>query len=237
MGRNGNIKREREDRRAEKPPTKPALWKRPWVWLAGALTAVALVLSNLTSILSDARELPAEWEKTSSQFWNWHGDYDAWKGEWTTSPEGIVDSGDLQLSQGEFRLQIDEARGGSIRGSIETPGICGKIPYFETLMIEGTIESASRAEAQIWDIIGGHRREFARIVLERDDDVMIVKPLTDPAGLIPASTQIARDPGNAFGEQEDGGLCPNKRMEFVEDALKSANSDLESAPASRASRQ
>lgn len=237
MARNRNINRERLDRPAERTPTKPAFWKRPWVWLAGTLTAVALLLSNLTSILSDARELPAEWEKTSSQFWKWHGDYDAWKGEWTTSPEGIVDSGDLQLSQSAFRLRIDEARGGSIVGSIETPGICSKIHYFEKLMIEGTIESASRAEAQIWDIIGGHRREFARIVLERDDNVMIVKPLTDPAGLIPASTRIARDPGNAFGEQENGGLCPTKRMKFVEDALESANSDLESAPAGRASRQ
>ncbi len=223
MARNKNISRERQERQAAQPATKPAFWKRPWIWLAGALTALALLLSNLTSILSNARELPEEWGKTSGQFWDWYGEYDAWKGEWTTSPEGIVDGGDLQLSKIGFRLQIDETGGGSIVGSIETPGICQKIPYFEMLMVEGTIDNASRAEAKLWDIVGGHRREFARVLLERNDDVMIVKPLADPAGVIPASTRIARDPGNAFGEQEAGGLCPDKRMKFVEDALKGAN--------------
>ena len=189
------------------------------MWLAGAIAAIALLLSNVTSILSNLRKLPEEWGKTSDQFWEWNGEYDAWKGYWTTTPEGIADVGDLHLSDGGFRLQIDEVADGKFTGLIETAEICSKVPFFEMLMIEGTIDSASQADAKVWDVVGGHRRDFAEIVLERQSDVIIVRPENDPMGIFAASTRIARDPGNVFGEHEQVALCPDKQMQLIRRAL------------------
>lgn len=197
------------------------IWKRPGVWLTGAIAAVALLLTNVSSILTNLRNLPGEWEKTSDQFWEWNSEYDAWKGYWTTASEGAVDIGDLNLSDGGFRLQIDEVTDGVFTGSIETAGICEKAPYFDMLMIEGTIESASHADAKVWDIVGGHRQEFAEISLERLGDSIVVRPENDPLGIFPVSTQIARDPGDFFGEHEQLALCPDKRAQFVQRALES----------------
>lgn len=231
MARNKNIRREPQTRRTEAPAAKAAIWKRPWLWLTGALAAVALLLTNLTSILTDARGLPGEFEKTSDQFWQWYGKYEAWKGYWTSSPEGDVTVGDLQLSDAAFLLEIDTEADGTFAGWIETPGICDKVPFFETLMIDGTISSASRAEANVWDSVGGQRRVFARIALERDGEVITVRPIEDPAGIFPKATRIGRDPGNVFGEHEENPICPDKAANLIERALKKMDQPAEATPA------
>lgn len=230
MARNKNIRREPQIRRTESSAVKVAIWKRPWVWLVGTLATVALLLSNLTSILSDARDLPGEFEKTSDKFWAWYGEYEAWRGHWNDSPEGVANTGDMRLSQGAFRLEIDEVTDGSFTGSLETPGICEKVPFFETLMIDGTIDSASRAKANVWDIVGGYRREFARISLEREGDVITVSPIDDPGDIFPEATRIGRDPGNFFGEHEQTGLCPDKAAKLIERALKKIDAKDAAAP-------
>lgn len=223
MARNKNIRREPQTRRTEAPAETAAIWKRPWLWLTGALAAVALLLTNLTSILTDARGLPGEFQKTSDQFWQWYGEYEAWKGYWTNSPESDVTAEDLQLSHTAFRLEIETAADGTFAGWIETPGICDKVPFFETLMIDGTIDSASRSEANIWDSVGGHRRVFARVALERDGDVITVRPTDDPGGIFSKATRIGRDPGNVFGEHEEIPICPDKAAKLIERALKKAD--------------
>lgn len=208
-------------------PTPPATaplnekpwWKSTWLKITAGIAALALLLTNVISILSSSRALPAEIQKTSNQFFNWYGDYAAWKGYWTNFPEGFVDMEEMNLSKEDFRMNIDETKNGSMSGSIETRGICDKVSYFEQLLFDGSISSSNRAEIEIFDYVGGYRRNFARLRLKRDDYIMTVIPLDDPANIFAKETRIARAPVDLIGSDGREALCGDKRSKFVRDAM------------------
>lgn len=72
------------------PPTEKPWWKSTWLKVTAGIAALAFLLTNMISILSSSRALPAEVQKSSDQFFNWYGDYAAWKGNWTNFPEGLI---------------------------------------------------------------------------------------------------------------------------------------------------
>ncbi len=198
------------------------LWKRPWLWLLGVIAGLALLLTNVTSILSNARALPGEIRKTSDQFSGWHGDYQGWKGRWTNDPEGLADAAGLKLSSQPFRVDIDDTASGDIVGTLETKGICDKLPLFESLLVDGSISNSKRATIHVFDFIGGYRREFAVLRLEREGHVMRVTPLADPAGVFARESRIALDPEGIGGADNREAICPGKREKFIKRALKKA---------------
>ena len=205
---------------AVSPPRTP-IWKKPWLWFVGSIAALAVLLSNVNSILSNARALPGEVRKTSDQFFEWYGDYEAWKGQWSNNPEGFVDMAELNLSSKDFRISIDESEDGRIVGTIETKGICEKTPIFEDLLIDGSISSTGKATIEAFDFIGGYRRNFAKLTLRREGYVMTVNPVDDPAGLFNQETRIARFPDEfKLGEDADVDrepICGGKRAKFFAD--------------------
>lgn len=213
-------------KKAKTSPTIPAaspttpLWKKPWIWLFGGVGALAVLLTNVNTMLSSARALPGEVQKTSDQFFEWYGDYQAWKGHWTNFPEGIADMTEMNLSNENFRINVDDTKDGYLAGTIETQGICDKIAYFDEFMIEGTIRSSRSADVTVWDLVGGYKREFARIELEREADLMIVKSIVDPMGIFAKETRIARDPDEFKGEDDRQPICGDKQAKFIKDALK-----------------
>lgn len=200
-----------------RPPTP--IWKKPWLWFVGSVAALALLLTNINSILSNARALPGEWRKTSDQFFEWYGEYDAWKGHWTNYPEGLVDMAELNLSNEDFRIDIDESGHGKIAGTIETKGICEKTAILEELLIDGSISTAGWAEIEAFDFIGGYRRVFATLNLRRDGMVMTVIPNDDPAGLFSKESRIALDPNDFRGPEDKEPLCRGKRAKFFTDVV------------------
>lgn len=207
------------------PTPSPApipIWKRPWVWFSGFVTALALALASVISILSDARALPGEWQKTSDQFFEWYGEYAAWKGHWTSNPEGYVDAAEMSLSNEDFRINIDETDGGRIAGTIETKGICDKTGIFEELLFDGSISSSGRAKIEAFEVIDGYRRVFARLTLRRDGIVMTVIPEADPSGLFSKETRIALDPNEFGGAEDKEPICRGKRAKFFLDVVNEA---------------
>lgn len=195
-------------------------WKSVLVKVMAAIAAIAFLLTNIDSILSNARALPSEVQKTSDQFFNWYGDYAAWKGYWTNFPEGIVNLEEMNLSKDDFRLNIDESKDGYIIGTIETRGICEKVPYFDIFLIDGTISSSSKAEINIYDYLGGFRRDFARLRLKRDDYIMTAIPIADPDEMFPAEARIARASPDLIGSEDHEALCDAKKSEFILDSKK-----------------
>lgn len=198
------------------------LWKRPWLWLLGMIAGLALLLTNITSILSNARSLPGEVRKTSDQFFGWYGDYQGWKGRWTNDPEGLVDAAGLKLSSQPFRFDIDDTASGNIVGTLETKGICDKLPLFENLLVDGSISNSKRATIHVFDYVGGYRREFAVLRLEREGQVMRVTPLADPAGVFARESRIALDPEGIGGPDNREAICHEKREKFIERGLNRA---------------
>ncbi|ONF95631.1 hypothetical protein [Sphingomonas jeddahensis] len=163
--------------------------------------------------MTNARALPSEVRKTSDQFFGWLRDYDGWRGHWTNNPEGSVDVTELKLSSQPFRIEIDDSASGEIVGTIETRGICDKVPYFESLLVDGSISSSKWATIRVFNFIGGYRREFAELRLERDDQIMRVTPLTDLAGTFAGENRVALDPEGIGGPDNREAICPNKEEE------------------------
>ncbi len=129
--------------------------------------------------------------------------------------------GSMKLTEEPFQLVIDVSGQGEITGSIETKGICDKIPYFDALMLDGNVKSASRADITIFDYVGGHRTNFAELSLERHEG-MIVRPTDDPSGIFAKETRIALAPEGLNDPSEFEPICPNKREEFIKKALGSS---------------
>lgn len=189
------------------------------MWIVTGVGAVALLLSNLTSILTDARRLPAEVTKTSDQFFEWYGAYDEWKGRWTYFPEGDIETEALKLTDEPFQLVLDVTNKGEVTGSIETRGICEAVPYFDALMVSGEIHSKSRGKVVIFDYVAGYRKNFAELKLVRDGGTMTVRPTVDPLGAFQKESRIALAPEGLNDPAEFDPICPNKRQEFMRKAL------------------
>lgn len=193
------------------------LLKKPWVWLVGAVAALALLLTNINTILRQSRELPGEVGKTSQQFSSWFYDYPHWPGDWTSFPEGDVDIPDQNLTPEGIRLKLQVENGGQLDGTIETDGICKNVTYFESALIDGKITGAHTAKLAVFNFVEGHRRLMASIKVNRDGDSMTLTPVDDPFQILPASAKIARAPlGIAKGDD----LCPGKELTFVQGAIK-----------------
>lgn len=201
------------------PPTIP-FWKKTWVWFVGSVAALALLLANINSILANVRELPGEVRKTSDQFFDWYGDYPAWRGHWTNFPEGFVDIDQMNLSEDDFRIDIDETTQGQIVGSIETKGICDKTPIHERLLIDGTISSARTAKISVFEFVGGYRRDFASLNLRRDGIIMTVTPDEDPGAIFAKEARIANSPDGLVGIEDREPLCAGKEANFIMDVAK-----------------
>jgi hypothetical protein len=209
------------------PPNENPWWKNIWLKVTAVLTAFALMIANATSILSNARALPSEIQKTQDHFFNWYGDYAAWKGFWTNYPEGVVNMAEMKLSKEGFRLNIEESSEGSITGTIESRGICEDVPVFEQLLIEGEISSSHRAEIDVFEFIGGYRRNFARLELYRDGYIIEVSPLNDPAQIFPKESRIALAPLDLIRSDGHEALCGDKLAEVANEAREGARSPSE----------
>lgn len=147
---------------------------------------------NSSTILTNLRSLPGDVGKTSDQFSRWYHDDVAWTGRWTNSPEGYVDMEDMGLTAEPIVIDI-EAKNGVIDGTIATKQICANVPMVNFLLLRGSVD-ISGANVVAWDIIGGHKRDFAELKLTRDGDEMTVVPTGGAMELFPMQSKMAFDP-------------------------------------------
>lgn len=176
-----------------RPVVEKAPWyKRYWVIVSGICAVLAAVLLNGPEALRNSRVLPSELSKTISQFRSWVKEDSEWTGKWTAHPEGFADLEDLQLSDVELEIVI-WATEGQIDGTIATRRLCKELPMFNYILLEGAVFGDS-ANVTAWDLVGGHRVEFARLKLKRSGHLMEVTPTSGNTGWFPANARIARDP-------------------------------------------
>ena len=206
---------EKESNSANASPGPHANWlttlKKPWVWLIAAIGGTALLLTNINTIMINARSLPSEIRKTSHKFESWYHDDAAWTGRWSNSPDSYVDEEDLNLSKEPITIAM-KVVDGEIAGVISTQAICDRVPVFEFLMLSGEVSGSNEADVKVWDVVGGHDTYFGRLHLERDEIVMNVTLKDGNDVLSPPSARIALIPGST-GEasEQKGELCPGKQ--------------------------
>jgi hypothetical protein len=203
----------------DQPLPETSLWKKSWLWCAGTIAGSALLLTNISTILSAVRELPSEVGKTSDQFWGWYGDYEGWKGYWSNHPEGSVDMAQMNLSSQSFRITIDETEGGTIAGTLETQGICETVPYFDMLLLDGTISSSGRAQVEAFEFVGGYRSVFARLNLTRTGHVITVTAAEDPLGAFQGQARIALHADDLMGAGAQEPICGGKTHDLISRVL------------------
>ncbi len=207
---------------SEEDPRKTLWWyiKQPYVWITATVVSLALVLTNINTILREVRETPEEYRKTSSQFFNWWYEYDQWPGRWTSDAQGYVDLASLHLGPMTTELNLDVMNDGTLTGVIETQSICDGVPYFEELMILGTITGANSADLELYAYVDGRRLTYATLRAQRDDYFMTLMPRHDQMNLFAEETRIAKNPDDYIGEVEGSPLCPEKSFNFIMDAYK-----------------
>lgn len=175
---------------AATPPSVP-WYKRMWVIVAGAVSVAFTVGLNGPTLLENARKLPAEIEKTWAQYASWRHDDEAWTGDWSTFPEGILDVTDMRLSEGvDLKISL-WAEGGEIGGVIAAGTICSALPY-DYLQLQGRV-SGNIAQLEVWDILQGRRVVFDHLKLLREGDVITVHPAAG-SDWFPANARIGRHP-------------------------------------------
>lgn len=197
-------------------PMKTPWYKRFWVIASGICAIVAAILANGPEALRNSRILPSEFSKTISQFRSWVKEDSEWTGKWIAHPEGFADLADMQLSDVDLEIVI-WATEGRIDGTIATKRLCNELPMFNYILLEGSVFGNS-AKVVAWDLVGGHRVEFARLTLERDGYLMAVTPTAGNKEWFPATARIARDP-SAPDEKDkldaDHTFCAAEKEEFL----------------------
>lgn len=189
-------------RKKRSPATPPApvpiqlkspWYKRTWVVVVAVGSAAFTLGMNGPTLLQNMRKLPAEVEITRDQYLSWLKEDAEWIGEWSTFPEGYVDIGDMRLSDGvDLKISL-QAKNGELGGMIASGKVCSNMPFFDFLLLRGTV-SGNTANIEVWDIVGGHQRVFEQLKLVREGDVITVHPAAREASWFPQNARIGRHP-------------------------------------------
>ena len=195
------------------PATKAPWYKRVWVVASATGVVVSAILLKGPTLLQNARILPAEVRQTASDFQSWAKEDAAWTGHWSSFPEGIADMADMHLSDVDMQITIWASQG-DIDGTIATKSICRSIPILNYVLLRGEV-SGNTANVVAWDIVQGHKTDFAELKLVRDGDVVTVTPISGRKGWFPATARLGRHPGESGVEPEpDQTFCSEERKAF-----------------------
>jgi hypothetical protein len=152
-------------------------------------------------------------QQTASQFQSWAKEDEAWTGHWSSFPEGIVDMADMHLSDVDLQITIWASQG-NIDGTIATKSICRSIPVLNYVLLRGEV-SGNTAHVIAWDIVQGHKTDFAELDLIRDGDVITVVPTSGRKDWFPATARLGRHPSESGTEPEpDQTFCNAERNAF-----------------------
>ena len=170
-------------------------YKKSWKIIACVFTIIVTLVLNTPTVLKNIRVLPEEVDTTWGDFISWFQEDKEWSGYYSSFPEGIIDIEDMELSDVDMKI-ILYAKRGEIGGSIYTKEICSSFPSLGFLQFSGDVTlTGNRAdEVVVWDIVGGKIREFAKINIERDKDVITIKPISGNVGLFPENARLGKHP-------------------------------------------
>lgn len=188
-------------------------YKQLWFVISATTVVVSAILLNGPTMLQNARILPKEVIETKRQFKSWVKEDEDWTGNWSSFPEGIVDMEDMNLSDVDMQITI-WASEGYIDGTIATKKICKSIPVFNYILLRGEV-SGDTARVIAWDIIQGHKTDFAELTLHREGEVLTVTPVSGQVAWFPESARLGRTPRDSGTEPEsDQSFCTEERKEF-----------------------
>lgn len=209
------------------PAVKVPWYKRVWFVISATSVVVSAILLKSPTLLQNARILPSEVRQTASQFQSWIKEDVAWTGHWSSSPEGIVDIADMRLSNVDMQITIWASQG-NIDGTIATKNICRSIPTLNYVLLRGEV-SGNTAHVTAWDIVQGHKTDFAQLRLVRDGDVITVTPSFGHKDWFPEIARLGRHPDEPGIEPKpDQTFCAQERKAFFDKLRPSISNESQS---------
>jgi hypothetical protein len=173
-------------------------------------------------MLQNARILPGEVRETAAQYQSWVKEDAAWTGHWSSFPEGIVDMADMHLSDVDMQIVIWASQG-DIDGTIATKRICKANPMLNYVLLRGEV-SGNVAHVVAWDIVRGHKTDFAELELVRDGDVVTVTPISGRVDWFPNVARLGKTPAESdTGPEPDQTFCGEEQKAFF-DKVRSSRS-------------
>ena len=191
--------------------------KKLGIGIGGVLIAtLGFILINGNSAWSNLRNIPSELEATKDTFLGQYYNDSEWVGLYSSSPEGYIDTPEIELSNTDVQLVIDNMKNGKFSGSIVTKGICEAVPALKFVLFTGEAKDSRSAEITISDYIFGRRFEFATLNLLREGSVITITAENDDFGLFQKAIRIAKHPDtqpeNLYDEFRD--ICEEERNVF-----------------------
>lgn len=157
------------------------------------LTAALAGVTQAPAFFKGLNDTPSEFSKTKNSFLSWFKEDDAWVGMWSSFPEGVVDMASMNLTDSDFIFYIENSQG-EMGGYFTSQTVCKIAPLsFGILMLDGKA-SASKATAEVFDIVQGRRLHIANFSFSRDGNVLTVKQIDGVAPLIEAPLRLGKHP-------------------------------------------
>lgn len=179
-------------------------YKTSWKVIVFISTVFIAIISQSPMLLQNVRNLPEEIDTTWEAFLSWLKEDEEWNGYYSSFPEGIINIEDMKLSDVDMKIIINASRG-EIGGSIYTKEICSSFPSLGFLQLSGivTITGNSINDVVVWDVVDGKVREFAKINIVKDKDIITIKPTSGNVGLFPKNARLGKHPNAEETEKSD----------------------------------
>jgi hypothetical protein len=78
--------------------------KAGWIVLCTVIAAVGAIILKGPEVFDNLQKLPADISSVSDKFESWWYENADWTGNWSSFPEGIVDMGDMHLSDTDLKI-------------------------------------------------------------------------------------------------------------------------------------
>ncbi len=211
------LKRIREKREQSK---QPGFFARHWQYLTSLAVALGWMLTNSTAVMTNLREFPDLATSLKNQILAWHFDDQGWTGAWSDEVEGMIGENPLTHTMAQIRLSAEH---GEIGGEISTKQLCARFPFYNFVMLEGSL-SFGKFRGVGWDYLAGERVTLFTFKMRRiDNSFMEIIPIQDPAHLLPEKMVLAR---LASGNYPAGMRAGTEQKEYCKEERKSASERL-----------
>ncbi len=209
--------RQKQEAMRKSDAPEPERWHRKnWYLIAGFIAALAWLMKDGADAVEKGATLPSKVVALKNKALSWYYNDEDWNGWWTTSTEGLVNSGDALVSPVKAQLSL-ETKQGNVQGEFSLKTICATMPMLGVLMLEGEIRGG-KLYAVGYQFVGGKRQNFLTFSAASSKGALTILRMQDPMGLIgerinliPAFTEEQRDHASAD--------CATERAKFISEHI------------------
>lgn len=199
---------------------KPHFFARHWQYLTSLAVALGWMLTNSTAVMTNLREFPDLANDLKNQVLAWYYADQEWTGAWSDDVEGIIGENPLTGTLAQIRLSAEH---GEIGGEISTKQLCARFPFYNFVMLEGSL-SFGKFRGVGWDYISGERITLFSFKMRRvGNSIMEISPIMDPYHLLPEKMVLAR---LATENYPAGMTVSTDQKEYCKEEKKSASDRL-----------